>query len=1094
VPLGTGDDDATLDQRRSATSGLIDASEAARGRGDWVSALALVEAAEKLEPDDQLIASLVETARRGAAADAGEAGARRQVTVMFCDLVGSTELASSLDPEEMREILAAYHTACGDVVGRYDGHVAHFMGDGLLAYFGYPRAHEDDGLRAVMAAIEMRAATSALRVPSSGRQLHLQTRIGIHTGLAVLSLTNRGTWSRPGDIAGQTPNLAARVQGVAAPETIVISAETLLLVRGRVDVEPLGMCELKGIDTPVELFQVTSLRTTYDDGPAAIAVGRDNELAVLERCWKKLPEVGTYVAVAGEAGIGKTHLVGQLRHIIGPSGGLILTFRCSELDANTSLAPVTRYLAGRLTGAANEDERLELLAGLSDLAGSVDDERLFLLATLTGVAWPADRPIPDLQPEQIRERTLLVLVSWLDALAAERPLVVVVEDLQWADPSTVDLLRRLVTAERPLPSMIVVTIRSEAASLPGEPTIIALEALDEASCAELIDALTGMRFDAATRAMIAQRGDGVPLYICEVARMLESTDPAGPDPAATDHNSADVAIPPTLNDLLVARLDAFPTHRSVIEALAVLGRPSSVDVLADFIRSTTTDVQRQLDTLDSAGIVRYSSDPPEYDFRHSLLREVAYQVQLLAQRRELHARAATVLESAFAASHDGRPQVLGHHLEMAGALDRAAVQWVRAGLRQAGFAAHSEAIASFERVVVLLEHGDNSGGELERQARTGLAASLLAARGYTAAEVGEAYARVRELSIGTDRRTEVISLYGMWAYYHVTGNAVASLEAAEAMVDHASASTDRQADFATRAVLGYQLSRFGRLVEAVDLLALGRSWSAPEPLFPHHAGIGATANLAMVQWLLGRFEVARATIADAVDAAEAMTGPTAHFSRAYTHAFAAEMFQVSGHPGVAAQHAGRTVGVSTEFGFTSWLGAGMTNLKVGEALAGDPAEAIPVIEYCLGAWRGAGAASSLTQFGLGLALAYQRAGRLDEAIAVIDTALADAEASDERFIEPDLHRVRAEVLAALDPTSAEATQAFDRAVALATAQGAKALLLRALTSVAQRHRTTGQGHDVAQQLSGLLAELDPSGADAEPVLVAARAALEQGVS
>lgn len=1078
------------DGRASALAGLLEACWAARSRGDLASAMALAEAAATLAPDDLAVRDLVEEIRAVGSRRAAEPGTRRRVTVMFCDLVGSTELASSLDPEDTREILTAYHETCAAIVRRYDGHVAHLMGDGLLVYFGYPRAHEDDGLRSVMASLEMADAIATLRSPSSGAALDLRVRIGIHTGLAVISEMGSGTWSRPGDITGRTPNLAARVQGAAQPGTIAISGDTLSLVRGKVSVEALGPHSLKGIDGTVDLYRVVSMELVDDDHGSAVAVGRSNEVAELGRHWARARSETEFAVISGEPGIGKTHLVHQVRRIATTDGGQAVTFRCSALNARRPLAPIVGYLMSRLDGG-DPHERLEMLADVAESAGVVDEEQLYLLTTLANVSWPAGRAVPDLQPEQQRERTLLTLLAWLDGWAAVHPLLIVVEDLHWADASTVELLRRLVTEPRPHPVMVVVTTREDPSTAPGIPTtVLSLAPLDLASSDALIDSLTGSRFDSAARAMIAERGDGVPLYVRELARMLDGADDA------LELFGAGVPIPPTLNDLLVARLDAFPAQRRLIEALAVLDRPASLDVLSSFLEMTPEAIQDQLDELDRAGIVRYLSTPPEYAFRHALLRDAAYQTQLLAHRRELHKRSAIVLERSFAALNDDQPHVLGYHHEMAGTLDAAVENWMRAAMRQAGFATHDEAIASFERVIGLIERLDVDKADkadtvdvadAEVQARSGLAASLLASRGYTAGEVADAYAAVRELSAPRDGGTQVAALYGLWAFYHVTGDAAASLEAAEAMVERAAKMGDEPILRAASAVLGYQLVRLGQLARAVALLESGRSWSSPIPLFPHHPGIGSAANLAMAQWLAGDVVVARATIADAVAAAEALTGPTAHFTRAYTHAFAAELYQVAGCPDLAAQHAGRAVQVSAEFGFTSWLGAGMTNLKVAEALLGDSDEAIPVIEYCLGAWRGSGAASSLTQFGLGLALAHRKAGRTAAALETIDAALADADAAGERFVQPELHRVRGELLADIDPVDLQALVELQRAVEVAASQGARSLELRALTSIERHHQASGFGTSVAVRLTALADEIDPSGVDPEPVLADARA-------
>ncbi len=758
--------------------------------------------------------------------------------------------------------------------------------------------------------------------------------------------------------------------------------------------------------------------------------------------------------------------------------------RCSALHTNTPLYPVVQLLRSP-RGPAGDGAGDDPLARLARVAGSVgdpSDENLYLLAQICSVPWPAGRTVPDLPAEQARERTLTLLCAWIGALAREGRLLLVVEDLHWADPSTLDLLQRCVAEPATRPILVLVTTRLAPDTVPGEPSsVISLQPLEPAECRDLIDKLTGGRLNDATQAVVAERGDGVPLYMRELARMLD----AGDGPWSGGHAPS---VPPTLNDLLVARLDSVPSERDVVEALAVLGRASSPELVATVIGRDPARVRDQLDVLTRAGILRSSPVSSRYDFHHTLLRDAAYDVQLLAHRRELHRRSAKALEEAYPASHEDRWQELAHHYRRAGDIEPAVTLWMRAALRQASIAAHVEAIQSFELVLRHLPDLDGDQDDLELQARSGLAASLLTSHGYTAPEVAEAYDKLRGLAIARDAQLEVSSLYGLWAYYHVTGDARKSLETAETLLERAIACNDDRASLAASAVLGYQLQRLGRPIESIGLLREGRRWHSVQPIFPHHPGIGAGANLAMTQWLLGDFAGARESAGDAVAEAEALDGPTAHFTRAYTHAFVAELFQVAGRPEVAARHAGRVVQVAGEFGFTSWLAAGMLNLKIAEALTGD-LDAIPTIEYCLGAWRAAGAASNLTQFGLGLALAYRLAGRTADALTTIDQALQDAADNQDLYVGPELHRVRGEILIELRPDDDAGPAALEQALATAAVSGSQALELSALLAIERRARSSGGVRSTLDEIDRALARLDPSGSDPEPLLARARAVL-----
>jgi class 3 adenylate cyclase/tetratricopeptide (TPR) repeat protein len=1063
---------------RQAIRPLLDAATAACDRGDWRSATVIAEAAAAIDPNDPEVIALLDRAG-GATAT----GTRRRLTVMFCDLAGSTEIASVLDPEDTRELLNAYYETCAEIVRRHGGHVAHLAGDGMLIYFGYPAAHEDDVLRAILTGLAITDAVKQLRSPTRGTSWNLQVRVGIHTGLAVISELGSGSWARRDEIVGEAPNLAARVQTAAPTGSVVITSDTLALVRDQVDVESLGAHSLKGINRPVDLYRVVAVQANEDDRAVDtvdnVTVGRERELAVLERAWAEVSERTSYVVISGEPGMGKSHLVRRARSLVG-SDGRSLMLRCSALHSNTPLQPVSQLLLRQLNLTKGRGDSLERVTRLAESLNVSGEENLYLLALLSWTPWPADREVPDLQPEQIRERTLALLGHWFDTLAGAGPLLLVVEDLHWADPSTLDLLGRCVSDHRPNPMEVLVTTREDPDSVPGEPTdVVTLRALDEAQCDELIETLTGGRLDEEIRSAVRERGDGVPLYLRELATMLDSTSGAGAELATP-------SVPPTLNDLLVARLDSFPRQRNVVEALAVLGRPSSPRLIAAVVERPSAEVIDELELLEQAGIVRSSAKLGLYEFHHTLLRDTAYDLQLLANRRALHHRAAEALQESNAASLADYPEELAHHYQLAGEPKPAVTLLMGAALQHAAFAAHAEAIRSFESVLEQLPELDGDTGDLELRARSGLAASLLAARGYTAPEVEAAYDKVREIAVARDAKLEVSGLYGLWAYYHVTGDAQASLETAETLVERAVESGDAPAAAAARAVLGYQLQRVGRPAEAVALLEQGREWDAPEPLFPHHPGIGAGANLALTRWLIGDFAGARTSIAHAVEAAEAMDGPTAHFTRAYTHAFASELFHVAGEPGTAAAHAGRAVEISNEFGFTSWLGAGLTNLKIAEALAGD-ADAIPTIEYCLNAWRGAGAASNLTQFGLGLAMVYRAADRPQDALATIEQALKDALASQELYLEPELLRVKGEVLDDLHPEDEFGFATLEYALATAAIRGSRALELRTLLSIERRHRDRDDERTVRSDIARLATRLDPSGQDSEKLLEEARA-------
>jgi class 3 adenylate cyclase/tetratricopeptide (TPR) repeat protein len=1057
APRVTGRMGWAVEGQRAAGKRLLDAANAAIQHGEWGAAVTLAEAGRDLDPDSPEVAAVLQEALAGAErARRPDDGTRRRITIMFCDLVGSCEFASALDPEDTRAVLRAFQQSCATVIRRYDGHIARFIGDGVLVYFGYPRAHEDDPVRAVLSGLSIVETVDALRPGPETGDLRLAVRVGIHTGEAVVAAMGSDEWVQTDEVVGETPNIAARIQALTEPDTVVISGDTLRLVKHYVDVEALGVRDLKGIRHPVELYRVlgelpVDQRFAPSSDERGEPIGRAGEKAVIRQAWQDVPAGVQGLLITGDPGIGKSRLAAYARSHVLSSGGQERTFQCSPYHTGSPLHPVVHRLQRELESGPGAGDRFRRLKRLLTRRGLVAHEDLFLFSSLLSIPWPQKLPLPDVPVEQIRERTFGALLAWIDALAARLPLLLVVEDLHWADTSTLELLARIADRESPTAILLLATTRERDQQVLGSRARhLALGPLDRPECEQIVDQLSTTDLPAATRQQIVERSDGVPLYLKELTQMLS-------EECARTGFAQTVAIPPTLHHLLVARLDMYPEERELAQVLATVGQPAAPGLLQRLVDLSPSELQRRLMVLVNAGLLRSSGAPPyHYEFEHHLVREAAYELQLRARRRQVHARVALALEGDSQSAAEEHPEVLAYHFEHAGQPGTAAEYLLRAGLRVAGLAAHVEAIEFYRRALDACSQTATVRDGLEMDVQSGLAASLLASRGYTSDEVSAVYARLRELSAPrTGTQHEISALYGLWAYYHVKGDNVTSLELAERLATAAS-EWDRSIDLlAANAVLGYQHLRLGRLSSARQLLESGRSWQAsdgPGP-FPHHPGIGATVNLALVLWLHGDSDAARETLAEAVAAAEALEGPTSHFTRAFTHAFAAEFFHIAGRPEIAGQHAQRTVDISAEHGFASWVGAGMIHLAVANALTVDAPANIPIIEYGLTSWRGAGAAASLTQFTLGLAHACQAAGRVDEGLRAADDALATVQMTDERFVEAELHRLRGELLMrASPPDPAAALAAMEMALDVARRQGARAFEIRAQTSLSQLRR------------------------------------------
>jgi class 3 adenylate cyclase/tetratricopeptide (TPR) repeat protein len=1031
---------------------LLDRAAEAVDRASWETAARLAERVLALDPGNADAAALlrVDGFRSGRLRDRSP-WARRVVTVMFCDMVGSTSLSTLLDPEEMRELLRRVLGPCAEVIEEYDGYVASLLGDGLVAYFGVPQAQEDSAARAIFAGCRIVERVRAMPplIPGGSR---LAVRVGIHTGLAVVSPVPSTRSMETNQVVGETPNLAARLQTVAAANAVVVSSETARLVRDLFEMELLPEVTLKGIRRRVDVLRVVGPRAVDSRFDAAFRlrtrlVGRRTEQERIAEGWSDAVATGgRALALLGDAGIGKSRLLSYAKAHAKASGGWHRTLQCSPYQLATPLHPVVPVLerdAG-LAGA-EPDEAPERLHAFAESLGHADLAAVLALARLLDVRLPAAERAPDVTPDELRERTLTLLVAWLDQLASRSPLLLAVEDLQWADPTTLQLLARVVRRESLAPILAILTSRERASvDRVGDVPALTLGPLGREDCAQIIEDVMGAdTLPRAARRLVVERSDGVPLYVEELTRMLRLA------PHDSPNSASDSTVPPTLVELMVARLDQHPAEQGLAQVIATAGQPIGFALLSRLVPLDDDELRRQLQTLVDARLLRVASDHPErvYEFRHVLQREAAYELQLRTQRRAIHAAVAAALAAGGEASR--APELLAHHHEQAEDFTAAAQHWFLAAQRHASVAAHAEAIAHHRRALATLAKAQSGLPEtFELDVQSGLALSQLALQGYTSPDVASAYGRLRELSRaagGWEHR--IPSVYGMWAYYNVRGENQFTGELAQQLLDATAASGDPNHLLAGRSVMGYQLLIGGDFRAAARLFEETLSWLPDDGprLFPQHLGVGAYGHLATALWMLGEFQRARVALAEAVARAEELEGPTGSFTRAHVHCHAASLCHIAGFTRALAWHADRTVAVSAEHGFASFLGAGMLLQAMARALTGDAAEHIPAIIQGLEAWRGAGAETYRAQFLLGLAQARLRAGMAGAAIEAVDEALDGIAVTGERLLESPLHRLRGELLyhvAPHDPATAAA--ALTAALDVARRQGAGAFEQAAL--------------------------------------------------
>jgi class 3 adenylate cyclase/tetratricopeptide (TPR) repeat protein len=995
---------------------------------------------------------------RRAAAPPKDSAQRRRMTALFCDLVGSTPLVQSLDAEDFREVLTAYQQACVRAIERFDGYTARYVGDGLVAYFGYPRAHEDDAQRSVHAGLgildEIRDLNPRLR------ELHgvsLQVRIGLHTGVVVVGEMGAGQARSQHEIVGEMPHIAARLESIAPPGSVVISDVTHDLVEGYFETEALGEKELKGVSRAVGVYRV--LRPTGAVGRLEVAdarrltpvVGRDRELERLAGAWRQAEGgQGAVVHVTGEAGIGKSRLVRTLVERVGEQVGAVQTWQCSAHHQSTSLYPVARYLErlpGRARTTAAEDE-------LKALDQAVADQSL--------------------TPRDARTARLKLLESLLVTDPASHPLLLVVEDLHWADPTTVELLRRIVPVLSGLPVLCVMTFRRELEP-PWTGRLPVLElALGPLSAEEvraMATAASDTALDPAVIEAVDSAADGIPLFVEEMLSMLEHAE------GSTGEGSAGLptAVPPTLEGLLTERLDRLPELGDVIDLAAVLGREFDCSLLSALEPRNGAVVTPALAQLAAHNVVRpVAGAPSRCEFSHTLLQEAAYERILRRRRRELHGRVADTLAHGFpevAASH---PEVVARHWSSAGEHEKALPLWHAAGTGALERAAYLEAAEHFRRGLEALDeagaHAENDPAAVDLP--THLAAALQAGRGYAAAGVEEAYDRARkacERAGNDDRLVSVIR--GQWMFHLLRGQYATALELSDEMLALAERSAHPARLAEGHLYRGMVHMYLGDFELARRHLEEAFTRYEPPDRSDHiyeaqgDTGVGALAYLAMVLWNLGHADESLARSDLSLERAEQVGGPV---TRAQAWGVRSLLHLSRAEPAEFAEWLGRTRAHSVDHDLGYWRTVSSLLAGWARGRAGELERGTALLEESLGAYRASGSRLGTPHFQVLLADLRLAAGDRRGALEALRTGEEYIEETGERFSESELLRFKGRVLVAGDsPDPDAAAAAYERAVSVAREQNAKMLALRAATRLAALQRDSGEAPASLDDLAAL---------------------------
>jgi class 3 adenylate cyclase/predicted ATPase len=992
---------------------------------------------------------------------------RRQLTVMFCDLVGSTALSARLDPEDLREVIAAYHRTVAEVAAGLDGFVAKYMGDGVLVYFGYPRAHEDDAERAVRAGLNVIDAISRLDL----RSVKLQARVGIATGLVVVGdLIGEGS-AQEQSVVGETPNLAARLQALAEPDAVVIGAGTRRLVGDLFEYRDLGAVELKGIAGPAPAWQVlrpSAVASRFEalrSGESPL-VGRDEELELLQRRWEQAKAgTGRVVLISAEPGIGKSRLAEAFRENLAGEPHTRLRYFCSPHHQDSALYPFIGQLE-RAAGFERDDSPTTQLDKLEELvAANAPAERdLPLLADLLSVPLDSRYPALDLSPQRKKERTFEALLRQLGGLASREPILMIFEDLHWADPTSRELLDLSVEQIDRLAVLLIATFRPEyQPPWTGQPhvTTLSLRRLGRHESDELVRGIIGntAALPREIMAEIVERTDGVPLFLEELTKAVVENAVIGSVPAAS------LAIPATLHASLMARLDRLgPAAKEIAQIGACIGREFSYELLAAIARRSETELQDALGPLLDAGLVFQRGVPPQTTllFKHALVQDTAYSTLLRGPRQALHANIARALEEQFPGLAEAQPQILAHHFSEAGLLAQAVEYWCRAGRQSAVRSAHVEAGVQLRRglrlVADLPDTRERKQQELELHVT--LADSLGASKGRAHPEVAEVLGRALRMVLetggaGTVRHFSV--LYGLWLSDYFGGRPKPALDRAGEFLRLAQSQTDTGFLLAGGRLMGGTLALAGDFQSAFSHIERAVSLYTAEEhriLVGAELGVSALTSWSWVLWHRGYPDQAR----QAADRARQRARQSGHTHTIAWALIATCLTAVVAEPAAEVERlATEAVALANEHGLAMFRAQAMTFQGWALLYRGDPQAAVAQIREGLAAAR-ATQAHIFEPIFLGfLAEALAQTGAIPEGLKAVADALQIADASGQNWADAELYRLRGDLLIGAPSTDkAEAEACFRKALAIARKQGSRWFELRAAVNLAQLYGEQGR--------------------------------------
>lgn len=997
---------------------------------------------------------------------------RRHLTVLFCDLVGSSALSGRLDPEELRDVILSFQLACASVIRRFDGTLSRYMGDGILALFGYPRAHEDDAERAVRTGLGIVEAMAALAVPDgAGGTIPPAVRVGIATGLVVAGDLIGDRPAEQQAVVGETPNLAARLQGIASPNSVVIALDTHALIGRRFDCVDLGTHAVKGFADPVRAWRVLAPRAAESRFRAAHPlrltpiVDRDEHLRWLLGLWRDAEQGhGRVVLLAGEAGIGKSRVVEALRERIAGTPHALLNYQCSPHYANSALHPVIRHIESA-AGIGREDTPRFKLAKLSAwlASGQAAADAVPLLGALLSI--PADErfPLPAMSPQRHKKRSFELLLGLMQRLAAERPVLVVFEDVHWVDPTTREFLALLIARAQSMRAFVILTFRPDC-SPPGRglPHVEyrELDRLAPQDAIGLAEQVAGeRRLPGSLVEQVVARTDGVPLFVEEMTRAVIGTGLLNvhQDRYTLREPLPALAIPSTLQDSLMARLDQLGPAKLVAQVAGAIGREFSHELLEAVVPLPRERLRDGLLALEQSGLVHAESHGTggNYAFKHALVQEVAYHSLLRSRRRELHTRIAEVLEQRFPQTARDAPELVAHHWSEAGNAERAVAGWLSAGRRASERSEHREAIGHLRRGLALVPRLADAGEQrnCELALLLALGPPLINAEGAGTPEVGSAYARALELCEAMPESAPHFAAYWGWwrvSMDHRTGRGRADklLGLARNLGDPALLLQAHHCQWATLYMLGAHVECCRHIDAGLELYDADRHRAHASLYGGHDARVCGLGERALARWLLGHPQEALDHARSALAWAEQLShaGSRAH---AMDYFLVLQKFRRNAH--AVAASAGDLVAYASEQVLREHRAAGAFFRGWARATLQDVAGGLNEMLEAMASMRDAGTPEDFPLYFEMLAEIYARAGRHDEGLRAVDDAFAQAEHGGLVYWNAEIHRRRGELMLAADARDAAAAACFQNALACARGQGARSLELRAALSLARLH-------------------------------------------